>query len=147
MDIGRSYVIRSCSNLTGGRTVEILDMIKFGQQGLVPVIVQDHINQQVLMLAYMNREAVEKTIATGQAHFFSRSRGRLWKKGESSGHIQEVKEIYFDCDQDTLLIKVDQKVAACHEGYRSCFYRRLEGDSLKICQEKVFDEKKVYEKK
>jgi phosphoribosyl-AMP cyclohydrolase len=127
--------------------VEILDMIKFGQQGLVPVIVQDHINQQVLMLAYMNREAVEKTIATGQAHFFSRSRGRLWKKGESSGHIQEVKEIYFDCDQDTLLIKVDQKVAACHEGYRSCFYRRLEGDSLKICQEKVFDEKKVYEKK
>ncbi len=113
----------------------------------MPVIVQDHISQQVLMLAYMNREAVEKTIATGQAHFFSRSRGRLWKKGESSGHIQEVKEIYFDCDQDTLLIKVDQKVAACHEGYRSCFYRRLEGDSLKICEEKVFDEKKVYEKK
>lgn len=113
----------------------------------MPVIVQDHISQQVLMLAYMNREALEKTIATGQAHFFSRSRGRLWKKGESSGHIQEVKEIYFDCDQDTLLIKVDQKVAACHEGYRSCFYRRLEGDSLKICEEKVFDEKKVYEKK
>ena len=127
--------------------MEILDKIKFDQQGLVPVIVQDHISQQVLMLAYMNREAVEKTIATGQAHFFSRSRGRLWKKGESSGHIQEVKEIYFDCDQDTLLIKVDQKVAACHEGYRSCFYRRLEGDSLKICEEKVFDEKKVYEKK
>jgi phosphoribosyl-AMP cyclohydrolase len=147
MDIGESYVIRSCSNLTGGRAVEILDKIKFDQQGLVPVIVQDHISQQVLMLAYMNREAVEKTIATGQAHFFSRSRGRLWKKGESSGHIQEVKEIYFDCDQDTLLLKVDQKVAACHEGYRSCFYRRLEGDSLKICQEKVFDEKKVYEKK
>lgn len=127
--------------------MEILDKIKFDQQGLMPVIVQDHISQQVLMLAYMNREAVEKTIATGQAHFFSRSRGRLWKKGENSGHIQEVKEIYFDCDQDTLLIKVDQKVAACHEGYRSCFYRRLEGDSLKICGEKVFDEKKVYEKK
>ncbi len=127
--------------------MEILNEIKFDQQGLVPAIVQDHISQQVLMLGYMNREALKKTIATGQTHFFSRSRRRLWKKGESSGHIQEVKEIYFDCDQDTLLIKVDQKVAACHEGYRSCFYRRLEGDSLKVCQEKVFDEKKVYEKK
>ncbi len=127
--------------------MEILNEIKFDQQGLVPAIVQDHISQQVLMLGYMNREALKKTIATGQTHFYSRSRGRLWKKGESSGHIQEVKEIYFDCDQDTLLIKVDQKVAACHQGYRSCFYRRLEGNSLKICQEKLFDEKKVYEKK
>lgn len=127
--------------------MEILNEIKFDQKGLVPAIVQDHISQQVLMLGYMNREALKKTIATGQTHFFSRSRRRLWKKGESSGHIQEVKEIYFDCDQDTLLIKVDQKVAACHQGYRSCFYRRLEGNSVKICQEKVFDEKKVYEKK
>jgi len=125
--------------------VEILDKIKFNRQGLVPAIVQDHISQQVLMLGYMNREALKKTIVTGQTYFYSRSRGRLWKKGESSGHIQEVKDIYFDCDQDTLLIKVDQKVAACHEGYRSCFYRRLEGDSLKICQEKLFDEKEVYE--
>ncbi len=127
--------------------MEILDEIKFDRQGLVPAIIQDHISQQVLMLGYMDREALEKTITTGQTHFFSRSRGRLWKKGESSGHIQEVKEIYFDCDQDTLLIKVDQKVAACHQGYRSCFYRKLERDSLKVCQEKVFDEKKVYEKK
>ncbi|UCD86167.1 MAG: phosphoribosyl-AMP cyclohydrolase [Deltaproteobacteria bacterium] len=124
-----------------------MNEINFDQQGLVPVIVQDHIGGQVLMLAYMNREALKETIATGRTHFYSRSRKRLWKKGESSGHTQEVKEIYFDCDQDTLLIKVDQNMAACHEGYRSCFYRKLEGDSLKICQEKVFDEKKVYEKK
>jgi len=124
--------------------MEFTNQVKFDEHGLIPVIIQDWKNNQVLMLAYMNKEALEKTVNSGKTHFWSRSRKRFWLKGETSGHTQRVKEILFDCDSDTLLIKVEQKVAACHMGYRSCFYRRLEQDKLVVVEEKVFDESKVY---
>jgi phosphoribosyl-AMP cyclohydrolase len=97
------------------------------------------------MLAWMNREAYEETVRTGRACYFSRSRGRLWRKGEESGNVQEVKEIYLDCDADTVLLKVHQVGgAACHEGYPSCFFRRVAGDKLEVVGERVFDPNKVY---
>ena len=113
--------------------------------GLVPVVVQDVATGEVLMLAYMNEEAYEETVRTGRACYYSRSRGRLWRKGEESGHVQFVREIYFDCDEDALLLKVEQVGgAACHEGYRSCFYRRLKDGQLEVVQQRVFDPREVY---
>ncbi len=124
-----------------------LDFDKLG--GLVPCIVQDYKTGEVLMLAFMNKEAWEKTLKEGKAHFYSRSRGKLWMKGESSGNVQIVKSILVDCDEDTVLLKVEQVGgAACHTGYRSCFYRELTPDgSFKIVSEKVFDPEEVYGKK
>ena len=98
--------------------------------GLVPCIVQDYKTLQVLMLAYMNEESLQKTVETGLATYWSRSRGELWVKGEASGHYQHVKEILVDCDEDTILLKVDQDTAACHTGKYSCFYRNLEGEEV-----------------
>jgi phosphoribosyl-AMP cyclohydrolase len=112
--------------------------------GLVPVVVQDFTSGEVLMLAYMNRQAWEQTLKTRQATYWSRSRNELWVKGETSGNLQEVKEIYVDCDEDTVLLKVIQKGGACHTGYRCCFYRRLEGKELKEVGKRVFDPKEVY---
>ncbi len=108
-----------------------LDKIKYDDKGLVPVIVQDAENGQVLMFAYANRESIGKTLDTGRTHFWSRSRQKLWMKGEESGNVQDVKEIYFDCDSDTVLVLVNQKGVACHTGKRSCFHTSLEknGDS------------------
>ena len=103
-----------------------LDDIKFDEKGLVPVITQDYKTGEVLMLAYANREAVQKTLKTGSVHYYSRSRRSLWHKGDTSGHFQYVKEIFYDCDMDTLLIKIEQVGSACHTGNRSCFYRKLE---------------------
>ena len=115
--------------------------------GLVPAVVQDHVSGEVLMLAYINEEAWNKTIETGKAHFFSRSRNRIWLKGESSGHQQIIKEILVDCDEDTVLFKVEQLgKTACHKGYRSCFFRRLAGDSLVMTDKPVFDPQEVYKK-
>ena len=99
--------------------------VKFGKDGLIPAIAQDVETGQVLMMAYMNREALRKTLQSGLAHYFSRSRGRLWRKGEESGHGQRVGEVRLDCDGDTLLLQVLQESAACHLGYRSCFFRKL----------------------
>ncbi len=117
---------------------------------LVPVIAQDYETGDVLMLAYMNRVAFDETLRTGRVCYYSRSRGKLWRKGEESGNVQEVREIFFDCDADTLLIKVRQLGgAACHEGYRSCFFRQLlpaTGDVVTIGQ-RVFDPAQVYHKK
>ena len=118
---------------------EFIAGLKYDDKGLIPAIVQDFQNNEVLMFAYMNAEAVKKTIEGPLAQFYSRSRGKQWIKGESSGHTQTVKEIYFDCDQDCLLIKVEQKVAACHVGYRSCFFRKIEDGKIKIISEKIFD--------
>ncbi len=113
--------------------------------GLVPVIVQAASTNEVLMMAYMNQEAWEETLKTGKACFWSRSRKKLWLKGETSGHYQEVKEIYLDCDGDTLLLKVDQKGgAACHTGFRSCFHQRREKGEWKVSGERIFDPKEVY---
>jgi phosphoribosyl-AMP cyclohydrolase len=114
-------------------------------EGLIPVIIQDAASNEVLMLGYMNKESWKKTLETKNATFWSRSRNKLWIKGETSGHVQEVKEIYLDCDGDTLLLKVNQVGgAACHTGHRSCFHRRFEKGSWKITGEKVFDPKEVY---
>jgi phosphoribosyl-ATP pyrophosphohydrolase/phosphoribosyl-AMP cyclohydrolase len=99
--------------------------LRFDANGLIPAIAQDAENGQVLMLAYMNAEAVSRTLDTGLAHYYSRSRQRLWRKGEESGHVQRVRAILYDCDEDALLLRVDQVVAACHTGNRSCFYREL----------------------
>ena len=121
----------------------------FDKLELIPVIAKDAETDDVLMLAYMNREAYDQTLHTGQVCYYSRSRQRLWRKGEESGHVQEVKEIYYDCDADTLLIKVHQVGgAACHEGYRSCFFRKIDpktGD-VQIVGQRVFDPAEVYKK-
>jgi phosphoribosyl-AMP cyclohydrolase len=120
-----------------------LDFEKAG--GLVPVIAQDASSGEVLMQAYMNELAWAKTQETGIAHYWSRSREKLWKKGESSGNIQEVKEIRIDCDADCVLLKVDQiGDAACHEGYRSCFFRRVKNGGLEVVGKRIFDPKEVY---
>ena len=126
----------------------LLDQLKFDSSGLIPLIVQDVVNDQVLMMAYMNREAMEKTLETGKVHTYSRSRGRLALKGESSRHFQHVKKIITDCDSDVVLIKVQQDVAACHEGYRSCFFREYDQtrDQWKVTAEKAFDPQEVYSK-
>jgi len=123
---------------------DIYDEIKFDDNGLAPAVIQDWQNGEVLMVAYMNRDSLNKTLGTGKTHFWSRSRKKLWMKGESSGHTQEVKEIFIDCDADCILIKAEQKVAACHTGYRSCFYRKWGNGSFVETGEKVFDEKDVY---
>jgi len=115
--------------------------------GLLPAIVQDAASGQVLMLAFMNREAWDLTCKTREAHYFSRSRQTLWHKGATSGHVQRVKEIYLDCDADTVLLKVEQVGgAACHEGYASCFYRRLQADGWRVVGAPVFDPKEVYKR-
>ncbi len=115
--------------------------------GLLPVIAQDASTGEVLMLAYMNQEAWEKTLETGKAHYWSRSRQKLWLKGETSGHVQVVKDAYLDCDLDTILLKVEQiGGAACHTGHRSCFFNKVEGENLKETGELVFDPKEVYKK-
>ncbi len=114
--------------------------------GLLPAIVQDHRTGEVLMLAYINKLAWQKTLETGKAHYWSRSRSSLWLKGETSGHVQLIKEILVDCDQDTVVYKVEQLGgAACHTGYRSCFYRKVNGDQLTVHgAERIFDPAAVY---
>ncbi len=115
------------------------------QGGLIPVIAQDYSTGEVLMMAYMNSEAWEKTRNSGYVHYYSRSRNSLWKKGESSGNLQKVREIRVDCDNDCVLVRIDQLGgAACHMGYRSCFYRVVENETLKVSGQKVFDPKERY---
>ena len=127
-----------------------INTLKFDEKGLIPVIVQDVNTNEVLMLAWMNRESFERTLKTGIMTYWSRSRQELWVKGAKSGNIQEVREIYIDCDADCLLAKVDPKGlgAACHEGYRSCFFRKVNIDdgSFSIIAEKVFNPDEVYNK-
>ena len=126
--------------------MQILDQLKVDANGLITAIVQDAENSEVLMVAYMNREAVKRTLDTGRATFWSRSRQKFWIKGETSGHIQMVRGVYMDCDGDALLVKVEQKGGACHEGYRSCFFREIasDGRSTRIISDKVFDPDAVY---
>ena len=115
--------------------------------GMVPAIAQDVETGEVLMLAWMNQDAFEETLRTRRACYYSRSRNRLWRKGEESGHVQDVEAIYLDCDADTILLKVRQHGgAACHEGYKSCFFRELDGDQARIVGERVFDPGTVYAK-
>ena len=121
----------------------------FDKHSLLPVIAQDFESGDVLMLAYMNREAYDETLNTGRVCYYSRSRQKLWRKGEESGNIQEVKELFFDCDADTLLVKVNQiGGAACHEGYRSCFFRQINPatSAVNTVGDRVFDPAEVYDK-
>lgn len=125
-----------------------MQKFKFNDQGLMPVIIQDASSGEVLMLAYMDQIAVERTLSEKKTVFYSRSRNQYWVKGESSGHIQEVKQVLTDCDQDTLLVRVTQHGGACHLGYRSCFVHELndQGAIVRVTQEKVFDPDSVYKK-
>jgi phosphoribosyl-AMP cyclohydrolase len=124
----------------------VADLPRFADDAsLVTAVVQDATTGRVLMLAHMNRAAWEATVATGEATYFSRSRDRLWKKGESSGHVQRVREVFVDCDGDAVLLKVEQLGgAACHEGYASCFFRRLDDGGWQVVDARVFDPKSVY---
>ncbi len=126
--------------------MEILNQLKTDQNGLIPAIIQDDENKEVLMVGYMNHEAVRKTLESGRVCFWSRSRQEYWIKGETSGHTQTVRSVAFDCDGDALLIKVEQKGGACHAGYRSCFFREVspDGNTTRIVGEKVFDPDAVY---
>ena len=118
-----------------------------GNDGLLPAIAQDASTGRVLMMAWMNAEAWTETVATGHAVYFSRSRGKLWRKGETSGHQQRVLEVRVDCDADTILLQVEQKGAACHEGYASCFFRTVNADGeVQIVDDKLVDPKTVYGK-
>lgn len=124
---------------------EFLSSLKWTDDGLIPAIVQDAETNDVLMMAWMDTDAIEKTLSTGQTHFYSRSRRQSWHKGGTSGHVQHVEEIRVDCDADVLLIRARQVGGACHEGYRSCFFRRVEADgSLVVSAERVFDPDSVY---
>lgn len=116
--------------------MKFVDRLKYDEKGLIPAIIQDFETKEVLMLAYMNRESIEKMLESGKTCFFSRSRKKLWVKGETSGHFQVVQTIDFDCDEDALLIGVRQIGAACHENYRSCFFRRYQQGNIQIVGEK-----------
>ena len=122
-----------------------LDALKWDDKGLISAIFQDHQTGEVLVLGYMNREALERTLETGKVHLYRRSHGRVMMKGEVSGNVQLVREVWVDCDADAILLKIEQTGgAACHEGYRSCFYRKLVDGELQVIGERVFDPKEVY---
>ena len=129
--------------------MSMYDQLKFDGNGLIPAIIQEQSTGRVLMMAWMNRASLEKTIESGKTHFWSRSRQKFWMKGESSGHIQTVKDVAFDCDGDTLLIQVEQAGAACHEGYKSCFFRSSEngGSAFQTTEPQLVAPEKVYGKK
>lgn len=124
------------------------EKLKFNSDGLIPAIIQDQASGRVLMMAWMNRASIEQTVATGKTHFWSRSRKKFWMKGEESGNTQTVKDLAFDCDGDTLLIQVEQKGAACHEGYRSCFFRSARaGDRDETTESRLATPEEIYGKK
>ena len=126
--------------------MQLLTNVKFDDKGLMPAVIVDVTDNRVLTLCFMNQDALEKTIETGQVHVFRRSKNRLMLKGETSGHTQSVEEVFFDCEGKSLVIKVKQKVAACHAGYMSCYYRKYNDktDNIEIIEEKVFDPEKTY---
>jgi len=123
---------------------EILETVLFDQNGLVPAIAQQDGTGEVLMMAWMNREAIEKTLATGQVHYWSRSRKQLWRKGESSGQTQRLIDFRLDCDGDTVLVTVNQKGVACHTGRRHCFFRAVRGGKLENVEDVLVDPKNLY---
>jgi phosphoribosyl-AMP cyclohydrolase len=121
-----------------------LDDIAWNEQGLVPAIAQDSITKDILMVAWMNREALAETVATNRGVYFSRSRAKLWRKGEESGHVQQVKEIRIDCDNDVVLLMIDQTGVACHTGRRSCFFSRFENGQWQVVDAALVDPEKIY---
>ncbi|KAB2662453.1 MAG: phosphoribosyl-AMP cyclohydrolase [Verrucomicrobia bacterium] len=129
--------------------MSFIEKLKFNEDGLIPAIVQEAGTGRVLMMAWMNRASVERTVATGNTCFWSRSRQKFWVKGESSGHFQKVKDMALDCDGDTLLVQVEQTGAACHEGYKSCFFRSVSasGDALRVTEAQLETPEQIYGKK
>ncbi len=125
------------------------EQLKYNSDGLIPAIIQEKSTGRVVMMAWMNKASLETTIATGKTHFWSRSRQKFWMKGESSGHVQVVKDIAFDCDGDTLLIQVEQTGAACHEGYKSCFFRSVTdgGKNFNVTEPQLETPEQIYGKK
>jgi phosphoribosyl-AMP cyclohydrolase len=123
----------------------LLEALKFDAAGLTPAIAQQHDTGEVLMLAWMSREAIEETLATGRVCYWSRSRQRLWRKGETSGHVQRLVEMRLDCDGDTLLLKVDQTGVACHTGRRSCFFRQVEGGEVAEVEAALIEPAMLYD--
>jgi phosphoribosyl-AMP cyclohydrolase len=127
--------------------MKIVEQLKYDSNGLIPAIIQESGTGRVLMMAWMNKESLAKTIETKKTWFWSRSRQKYWLKGETSGHYQHVKNVSFDCDGDCLLIEVEQAGAACHEGYKSCFFRSIEGDAARVTEPRLIEPEKVYGKK
>ncbi len=125
---------------------EVLEALPWNADGLLPAIAQQYDSGEVLMLAWMNRQALEETLATGRVCYFSRSRQQLWRKGESSGQVQRLKELRFDCDGDTILLQVDQTGPACHTGRRGCFFSKVEGDLVVVTDEVLIDPETLYGK-
>jgi phosphoribosyl-AMP cyclohydrolase len=127
--------------------MKILDELKYDANGLIPAIVQEQSTGRVVMVAWMNKESLKRTLEIGETVFWSRSRKEFWHKGGTSGHTQKVKDVAFDCDKDALLIQVEQSGAACHEGYHSCFFRSIVNGEVKVTEERIVDPEKVYGKK
>jgi len=129
--------------------MSFIDQLKFTEDGLIPAIIQEAGTRRVLMMAWMNRDSLQSTVQTGKTHFWSRSRKKLWMKGEESGHTQTVKDIAFDCDGDVLLIQVEQAGVACHEGFKSCFFRSAtaDGASFAVTESQLIKPEDVYGKK
>ncbi|MBC8325550.1 MAG: phosphoribosyl-AMP cyclohydrolase [Verrucomicrobia subdivision 3 bacterium] len=127
--------------------MSFIDSLKFNDDGLIPAIIQEEGTGRVLMMAWMNADSIRDTIETGKTHFWSRSRQKYWMKGESSGNTQQVKDVAYDCDGDTLLIQVEQIGAACHEGYKSCFFRSVKEDAGVVTEERLVDPEELYGKK
>lgn len=127
--------------------MKVLDELKYDANGLIPAIVQEHGTGRVLMMAWMNKESLKRTLQLGQTVFWSRSRKEFWHKGATSGHTQKVKDIALDCDNDVLLIQVEQTGAACHEGYKSCFFRSIIQGKLKVTEQRLVEPEKLYGKK
>ena len=127
--------------------MSFIDGLKFNDNGLIPAIIQEEGTGRVLMMAWMNAESIRDTIETGKTHFWSRSRQKYWMKGESSGNTQQVKDVAYDCDGDTLLIQVEQIGAACHEGYKSCFFRSVKDGEGEVTEERLMDPEELYGKK
>lgn len=124
---------------------KIIEILNFNEKGLIPAVIQDEETKKVLTLCYMNKEALEKTIEEGKVYVFRRSKNTLMLKGKRSGHIQLVKSVFIDCEGNSLLIKVEQRLAACHAGYFTCYYRQVSQDgSIKVIEEKIFNPKEVY---
>ncbi|MFX0028270.1 MAG: phosphoribosyl-AMP cyclohydrolase [Candidatus Hermodarchaeota archaeon] len=125
---------------------DIIEQLDFSKipGNLIPVVVQDHVTNEVLMLAYANKEAIERSLESGLMHYYSRSRQEMWKKGETSGHFQEIEEVFTDCDNDTVLMFVKQIGGACHEGYYSCFYKRFRNGKLNKIKPRIFDPNEIY---
>ena len=126
--------------------MKILDELKYDANGLIPAIVQEQSTGRVVMMAWMNKESLKRTLEIGETVFWSRSRKEFWHKGGTSGHTQKVKDVAFDCDKDALLIQVEQSGAACHEGYHSCFFRSIVNGEVKVTEERLVDPEKVYGK-